>query len=196
LSSLDTVAIDLWATYRDAVHEVFSHVTIVADRFHVVQQVNETIHEIRRTLQREANDEDTQKTLKGLRYILIKDQSKLTESERTRLETLKHTHPTLFQVSDLRQTLHDWYETDTTPSDAQKGLDAWIEDALTLGLKPLNTLCRTLTNWKQEIVHFFAHRVTSGFVEGMNGKIRLLKRIAFGIPNFTHFRLRMLWACG
>ena len=47
-----------------------------------------------------------------------------------------------------------------------------------------------------KLLIFFPQRITSGFVEGMNSKIKLLKRIAFGLPNFQHFRLRMLWACG
>ena len=47
-----------------------------------------------------------------------------------------------------------------------------------------------------KLLIFFPQRITSGFVEGMNNKIRLFKRIAFGLPNFKHFRLRMLWACG
>ena len=196
LSSLETVAIDLWAQYRDAVHEVFPAVTVVADRFHVMQQFNETIHTVRRTLQQAESDEDATKTLKGLRYVLIKDQSKLTDAERARLDALEQSQPLLYRLCELRQEFHDWYEVDTTPVDAQKSLETWIKKALDLGLKPLEQFCRTLKNWGEEIVNFFAHRVTSGFVEGMNSKIRVFKRIAFGIPNFAHFRLRMLWACG
>ncbi len=122
LSSSDTVATALWAHYRDAVHEVFSHVTVVADRFHVMQQLNETIHdhEVRRTLQQQESDDDTKKTLKGLRDVLIKDQSTLTEAERVRPDDLKQSQPTLYRFSELRQEFHDWYEVETTPLDAQK----------------------------------------------------------------------------
>lgn len=109
---------------------------------------------------------------------------------------LKRTHPNLYQLCQLRQELHDWYETDTTFQKARVTLDKWIEKAKTLSFTPLDNFCKTLTNWKSEIVNFFTNRITSGFVEGMNSKIKLLKRIAFGIPNFKHFRLRILWACG
>ncbi len=59
LSSLDTAAIDLWKHYRDAVVEVFGkRVSVVADRFHVVQNLNEAIHEARREAQSQAKTEE------------------------------------------------------------------------------------------------------------------------------------------
>lgn len=122
--------------------------------------------------------------------------SKLTESDKKRLEQLRQTHPKLHQLWEMREKLYQWYETDTTPDEAKLSLDEWIAEAKKLKLDHLNSFCKTLSNWKEQIVNFFAHRVTSGFVEGMNSKIRLLKRIAFGMPNFKHFRLRMIWACG
>lgn len=59
LSKLNTVAIDLWSHYRDAVIEVFEDkVSIVADRFHVVQNLNEAIHKTRREAQKKASTEE------------------------------------------------------------------------------------------------------------------------------------------
>lgn len=196
LSTLETAAIDLWSQYREAVQSVYPAVQVVADRFHVVQNLNETIHLIRRDAQAKAESEEARKALKGLRYLLLKNKKKLTEADKERLKKLKETHPDLYRLCELRQELHDWYETDTTPEKAKVALDKWIEKAKVLGFAPLNKFRDTLTNWKSEIVNFFANRITSGFVEGMNSKIKLLKRIAFGIPNFQHFRLRILWACG
>jgi transposase len=58
LSSLNTAAIDLWSQYRDAVAEVFGEqVSVVADRFHVVQNLNEAIHKARREAQSQAETE-------------------------------------------------------------------------------------------------------------------------------------------
>jgi len=133
--------------------------------------------------------------LKGLRYLLIKKDAKLTESDKERLANLQTTHPELYQITRLRQRLYEWYETDTTPDIAKGNLDAWLNDAAQLKSKALDGFCKTLQNWQTEILNFFIHRVTSGFVEGINCKIRLIKRIAFGLPNFDHFRLRILWSC-
>jgi transposase len=196
LSSLDTVAIDLWSQYREAVQEVYPTVDIVADRFHVVQNLHEAIHQIRRDLQAQAHNDTEKKNLKGLRYLLLKNKENLSETDQERLQVLAQTQPQLYHLWQLRQDLHDWYEEQTTPETALLTLDLWLQQAQALALPPLDKFCQTLTNWKDQIVSFFNHRITSGFVEGMNSKIKLLKRIAFGIPNFQHFRLRILWACG
>jgi transposase len=155
LSQLETVAIDLWAHYRDAVRTIYPDVIIVADRFHIVQNLNEAIHQTRREFQRQASSEAQRSHLKGLRYLLLKNQVKLTPTEQTRLAQLHQTHPVLYQVWHLRQRLHDWYETDTTPELAQVDLQHWITDATALGLTHLDKFCQTLTNWQPEIVNFF-----------------------------------------
>lgn len=196
LTALDSVATDLWSHYRDAVQTVFPTASVVADRFHVVQNLNQAINETRREAQRNAATAEETSQLKGLHYLLLKNKSKLTDSEAERLAELRQTHPQLYELCDLRQRLYEWYETETAPETAQESLAQWIADATALGLSHLDAFCDTLLNWQPEILNFFTHRITSGFVEGMNGKIRLLKRIAFGLPNFEHFRLRMIWACG
>jgi transposase len=155
LSQLATVAIDLWAHYRQAVQTIYPDVIIVADRFHVVQNLNEAIHKTRREFQRQASSDAERSQLKGLRYLLIKNQAKLTQTERARLAQLQRTQPVLYQVWHLRQRLHDWYETNTTPELAQPDLQNWIADATALGLTHLDKFCQTLTNWQPEIVNFF-----------------------------------------
>lgn len=196
LSCLAFAATDLWSHYRAAVHTVFPGVAVVADRFHVVQNLHEVIHKVRRDAQKNATNDNERTQLKGLRYLLLKNEHNLTDSDKERLAQLADTHPVLDRLWRLRQDLHDWYETDATPDQAQLTLNAWMTHARQLGLKHLDAFCDTLTTWRTEIVNFFHHRITSGFVEGMNSKIRVLKRIAFGIPNFEHFRLRVLAFCG
>jgi transposase len=196
LSQLTFAATDLWAHYREGVHTVFPQVFVVADRFHVVQNLHEVIHQVRRQVQKEATTPEERQQLKGLRYLLLKNEQKLTEKERIRLQKLAQTHPVLSQLYQLRQQLYAWYEVRTIPEFATVTLYRWLEKARALNLVPLTKFCKTIETWRTEIVNFFEHRITSGFVEGMNSKIRLLKRIAFGIPNHKHFRLRVIAFCG
>lgn len=196
LRNLRFVATDLWKHYRDGVKSVFSDVAVVADRFHVVQNLHKAIHEERHKAQEMAQTEDEKKQLKGLRYVLLKNRQNLTEQEKKRLEKLKESHPKLYFLWELRQDLHDWYEVRTIPEFAHVTLTQWIDRARQLEMNALNKFCETLERWKDEITNFFEHRITSGFVEGMNSKIRVLKRIAFGIPNYDHFRLRVIGFCG
>lgn len=196
LSKLTFAATDLWKHYRDGVQSVFPGVAVVADRFHVVQNLHQVIHEARRNAQEAAKTEDEKKQLKGLRYLLLKNRQNLTEKEKKRLQKLAESHPDLYRLWELRQELHDWYEVRTIPEFACITLAQWIRVARELDKDALNKFCKTLESWQKEIVNFFEHRITSGFVEGMNSKIRVLKRIAFGIPNYVHFRLRIIGFCG
>lgn len=196
LSKLTFAATDLWKQYRDGVQSVFPHVSVVADRFHVVQNLHKVITEARREAQKAAKTEDEKKQLKGLRYLLLKNRQNLTEKDKIRLQKVAETHPELHCLWELRQELHDWYEVRTIPEFARITLEQWIRSARQLKIAALDKFCNTLDSWQAQILNFFEHRITSGFVEGMNSKIRVLKRIAFGIPSYAHFRLRILGFCG
>jgi transposase len=196
LTKLTFAATDLWQHYRDGVQSVFPHVAVVADRFHVVQNLHKVIHEARREAQKAAKTEDEKKQLKGLRYLLLKNKQNLTQKDRERLQKLAESHPDLHRLWELRQELHDWYEVRTIPEFARITLALWMHAARQLDMEALDKFCKMLESWQKEIINFFEHRITSGFVEGMNSKIRVLKRIAFGIPNYAHFRLRIIGFCG
>ena len=196
LSALDSVATDLWVHYREAVLDVYPNVSVVADRFHVVQNLHEAIHQARRQAQKEAKTGEERNQLKGLRYLLLKNRHNLSDNDLIRIEQLKLDYPPLYQLWSLRQDLYDWYETHTSPELARSGLTQWIDRARQLPFPSLHNFCNTLTNWSHFILNFFTHRITSGFVEGMNSKIRFVNRIAFGISSFKHFRLRMILSYG
>jgi transposase len=156
LSQLEAAATDLWSHYRDAVTDVFGDkVKIVADRFHVMQNLHEAIHKARRQAQKQADTEEERKQLKGLRYLLLKKDEKLTTKENQRLLKLKTAHPQLYALTRLRQRLYEWYETDHSIEEATQELNKWLEDAKELACKPLNAFCQTLQNWQTEIVNFF-----------------------------------------
>ncbi len=155
LSELRWVATDLWAHYRAAVLTVYPQLRVVADRFHVTQALHRVIHQVRRTLQAQAHSDEDLAELKGLRYLLLKNEANLTEKNQTRLSQLQKERPQLYHLWTLRQELHDWYESDHTLEQARAELDDWLQKAKALGWKSLNTFCQTLTEWKDEVVNFF-----------------------------------------
>ena len=156
LGQLEAVATDLWSHYRDGVITVFGDkVKIVADRFHVMQNLHEAIHKARRQAQKQADTEEARKQLKGLRYLLLKKDAKLTAKEKQRLQQLESEQPQLYALTRLRQRLYEWYEADHSIEEAARELNQWLEDARKLSSKPLNTFCQTLQNWQTEIVNFF-----------------------------------------
>ena len=63
------------------------------------------------------------------------------------------------------------------------------------GLEKLQKFLTTLANWREWILNYFHERITNGFAEGLNNRIKLIKRRAFGYTNLEHFRLRILTEC-
>lgn len=78
-----------------------------------------------------------------------------------------------------------------TPDRAKEFLYAWCHDALTSGSKPLIRLGLTLNKYKDQILNYFKHFITNAVVEGINNKIKTLKRQAYGYRDMEYFKLRL-----
>jgi transposase len=190
------VAIDMWDGYFYAVREEISHAKIVIDRFHVQKALGEKIDKARRSVQNKLCEED-RKELKGSRWIILKPKEKLTAEQKATLDTICQKYPQLKQLCELKEEFRDIYENKTlSPITAREAFDKWQAKVRALGIRVLDNFLNTLNNWYCWILNYFGIRLTSGGVEGINNKIKLLKRIGFGFRNFDNFRLRIFGACG
>ena len=75
------------------------------------------------------------------------------------------------------------------------GLDelGLLEERIANGSLPeFKELLHTLGNWREEILNYFDYRITNGFVEGKNNRIKTIKRMAYGYRNMDNFRMRIL----
>ncbi|OQY26361.1 MAG: hypothetical protein B6244_13805, partial [Candidatus Cloacimonetes bacterium 4572_55] len=70
-------------------------------------------------------------------------------------------------------------------------MELWVEKAKKSDNRYINTFLNTLKNWNQYILNYFNDRISNGMVEGINNKIKRIKRMAFGFRNFNNFRLRI-----
>ena len=81
---------------------------------------------------------------------------------------------------------------DRQRSRAKRKIHAWINRVKQSGLGCFNTFLSTLEERMEEILNYFIHRQTSGFVEGLNNKIKVIKRRCYGILNPDHLFQRIL----
>jgi transposase len=193
--AIEEVSMDMWSPYRQAVKNKVPHAEIVADRFHVVKNLNGAVTKARRDIQRTAHEE-IKECLKGSRWILVTNEENLPDKGRQKLAEVYEASPELKQLHQLKEAFRDIFEADQTREQAAKVLAEWMERVKATGLKKLETFLTTLENWGEEILNYFNHRVTQGFVEGMNNKIKLIMRRGFGYRNFHHFSQRILIECG
>jgi len=194
-SKIKQVSMDMWSPYYDSVTEKLPHAEIVIDRFHVMKNLNDCLTKTRREICRLASKEDKAK-LKGCRWILVKNMEELTLAEQEKLDMLYETSPELKQAHVLKEDFRRIFEEEEDHENASKALEDWVIRVMESGLKGLESFLTTLNNWKTSILNYFNGRVTNGFVEGMNNKIKLIKRKGFGFTNHKHFRYRVLDVCG
>ena len=76
--------------------------------------------------------------------------------------------------------------------EASRRLDLWIRMAKESNLNEFKSAIRAFNNWREPILNSFDHPHTNGFTEGYNNKIKVLKRVSFGLQNFTRARNRIL----
>ncbi|MCY7331863.1 MAG: transposase, partial [Pseudanabaena sp. CAN_BIN31] len=91
---------------------------------------------------------------------------------------------------NLEEDFRNIFETCKTPEEGHEQLQAWIKKAHSVYGKVLETI----TTHLDDICNYFTHRTTSGVMEGINNRIKLIKRQAYGFVNFVNFRSRLL-AC-
>jgi transposase len=194
LAAVEEVTVDMWSGYVEAAREAFgAGIRITIDRFHVMKNFQAHLTEARRDIQRQLSKEAA-KALKGTRWLWLTNEENLTAEERTELAELQKQFPRLGQLRDQRERLRALFEDRTihTAAAGSKHLRTWMQQARTLGLGALERFCQTLENWLGEIANYFVDRASNGRVEGFNTGLRGIIRRAFGMLNFTHFRLRAL----
>jgi transposase len=198
LAQVEEVTTDMWDANVTAAREVFGdEVVITIDRFHVMKNFQECLTGARRELQRKLSEREREQ-LKGSRWLWVTNLENLSAEERQKLEALKQQFPELGKLADQRESLRALFN-DTTirqPTEGRARLQAWMEQAQTLGLLALNKFCKLLNNWLDKIANYFRNRSSNGRTEGFNHGLRAILWRAYGMSNFENFRLRVLHCFG
>lgn len=186
---LKAVAMDMSGSYFSAVRESLPGTDIVFDRYHVSALMNQAIDEIRREQQREL-DQLGQKCLKGSRFLLLRNYDTLDSDRKARVDVLLAANQPLFLAHSMKEQLRLFWE-EENPESARKFLDVWLKDARQSGIRVLARVAKTLAGYRTGLLNFFTHHITSAVVEGINNKIKTLKRQAYGFRDMVYFKLRL-----
>jgi transposase len=187
---LKAVAIDMSQAYANAVRTVFgSKVPLVFDPYHVVSLANKAIDETRRDLYREL-DGRGRKVIKGSRFLLLRAVENLSEDATDRLKRLLDLNEPLSKAYMLKEELRDFWNRDNRSS-AKRHIRGWLEEARASGLPHFVKLADTIEQHLEGLLAFYSHRITTGPLEGLNNKIKVLKRRAYGYRDIEFFKLRL-----
>lgn len=196
-AKLLAIAVDMSAAYLKAITLYApKNVAIVHDPFHLVSAMNDVLDEVRRREQQRLEGQG-QRILKGGRYLLLGASERIQENpnKQSRLEALLAVNQTLHEVYLLKEDLRQlWSQPDKQTATAF--LFTWTVEAFCLAadadLPDLARFARTIANSWWRIVSWYDFPISTGPLEGLNNKIKVLKRMAYGYRDQDFFSLRIL----
>lgn len=184
--SVIEVSIDMWGGFTKVIQKVFPNAKIVYDRFHVMKAINEDLKKIIK----QCRSKTDKLKIKNIKYLLLKNNDKLNEEEKENLGKILACSNRLKSAYELKEEFRKIYEEKQTPENAKSKFEQWMQKAS----KFYNDSVNTVKNHIDGICNYFDKRTTSGVMEGINNKIKLIKRQAYGFINFEHLRMRLM-AC-
>ena len=199
---------DMNEAYRTVKNRHFPQATHIIDTFHFCRYVEDAWNNVRIRIQNSFNKEKKEyKILKRYWRILsaysidIDGESlynpirKKNTSVETIIDDAVNLHEDLINSYGLVNAFLRGIR-DVKYEDSLDWIEAWILELKETPVKEFNDLVSMFVNWKVEIsnsfIRFGDKRLHNGYIEGINNKIKEIKRIAFGYSNFTHFRNRIM----
>lgn len=176
---VEEVSVDMWAGFSKVIKEVFPNALVVFDRFHVMKLVNQELNKFRR---------QAGVKLRGSRYLLLKNLADLKEEEKEKLDQILGQSESLRIAYEFKEEFRDIYESSKTVKMGLRRLNKWLSQAKIFYQKAGKTIHQHL----EGICNYFINRTTSGVMEGINNKAKLIIRQGYGFTNFHNLRARLL----
>ena len=193
--AITAVCVDLCENYINAVRDVLSpEIPIVADRFHVAKLYRKAIDELRSSELKRVKTlitEDEYKLLRPAIKILISKKECYSKQDKKTLAPLFKLSPAIKAAYRLAREFTNIYNTHHRKASAQTKIRKWIKKVEGSEVTCLNTFIRTVQKYDEQISNYFIARDTSGWIEGINNKVKVIKRRCYGILDLKHFFQRI-----
>ncbi|WP_082596787.1 ISL3 family transposase [Pseudovibrio sp. POLY-S9] len=180
------VCTDMYDGYINAATEVFGEQKLVVDRYHVAKLYRRPLDKLRTKemarLKSELAPQDYDK-LEGMMWILRQHNECLSQADKDKLHHLYKHSPILKQAHHYALRLTHIFNSHSSRKSALAKINRWIKAVGKSGLRNFDCFIKTLVKNKGYIANYFKGRKTSGFVEGLNNKIKVVKRRCYGLFN-------------
>ncbi|MBU1910556.1 MAG: ISL3 family transposase [Verrucomicrobia bacterium] len=180
-AALRVVCSDMWKPYLSVIRRYASQAINVLDKFHIVAHLNKAVDETRRKDATELRRKGDDVTLKHTRWCLLKRPGNLTNKQVGRLRSLLRLNLRTARAYILKEDFnHFWTYVSVTW--AGKFLDRWCKMVMRSGIAPMKSKAKMLLSHRDLILNYFRAKkeYSSAVVEGLNTKVKLVTRKAFG----------------
>lgn len=187
------IVMDMSNIFRAAAHLLFPNARITADKFHVIRLVSWSMDNVRKRIQK-LFYKQKRKWFKRSKNILLRPGYKLSLEEKSILNQMLSASSELEKAYTLKELFYKAFRKKSKRAAARQLRD-WLLLAAESGIPEFAHCIDTFTKWRSAIINIVESKLTNGFTEGINNKIKVLKRISFGYRNFERFRNRILYLC-
>jgi len=187
--AIEAVAMDMWEPFINRVKHHCPNAKIVFDFFHVVQAFGRVIDKVRRDEYVKANMQE-RKVLKGSRYLLLKNEENLSDKQKHRLEQVLELNSTLSILYVLKDQLKlVYYYSDREL--VKQTLDDWCHMAEQIEHPAVKAFVKRLRFFEYGIIEHADYPIGTSRLEGVNNKIKVIKRKAYGFHDSKYFALKV-----
>ena len=181
---------DMWQPYVDLAQSYFPNAKIIIDKYHFIRQVTWAIENVRKRLQNTMIP-SLRKYYKRSHKLILTRYSKLKDENKKACDLMLQYNDDLRLAHKLKE---DFYDICQCEQYKKQRLDFWdwIKIAETCGIAEFEKCAATYRHWSKGILNAFKYGLTNGPTEGLNNKIKVIKRTSYGVRNFNRFRTRIL----
>jgi len=173
------VCIDLSRDYYRTIQKKLPEALIVADAFHVVADANRRVSDLRTTIQKADK-------VKLPKIIFDKSKEKLNPNQRVALNEINKAYPELFELWRYKEELRRIYKIPNKTL-AEISFNSMIKRMRLSRSEVTKQWLKTLMRWRDEILNYFERFTTNGYTEGVNTKLKTIKRLSYGFRNIDNY---------
>jgi len=188
--NVEFIVMDMSPQFMDIMRSCFPRAKIVVDKFHVCRHVTWAIENVRKREQKKFGD-DRRRYFKRSRWVILRHGNKLNPDDLLQLEGMLEISHDLREAYALKECFYGFMGCKDIEK-AKKELAGWNLRVGIANLEEFNKCFNTVNRWQPYILRAFSTGYTNGYTEGVNNKIKVLKRICYGVRNFDRFRNRIL----
>ncbi len=191
-AGIEIAVMDMWKPFSKSTRKKAPQASILFDKFHVLRHLNDALDKVRKREYARMTGE-RRKYIKGSRYILLSHKENLDKDGRKNLKALFKVNKRLNTAYLLKESFSQLWDYQSSGW-AKRFFESWKESLKWQRLKPFEKFARMIErNWDGVAAYCDAEkRVALGFVEGLNNKIRVIQRRAYGLRDEEYLRLKIL----
>jgi transposase len=183
---------DMWKAFENSAQTHIPQAAILYDKFHVIRHLNEALDNVRKQEYRKAQEKD-KRFIKGQKYTLLSRKANLTTPGKRALQDLLRVNKRLNTAYILKESfLRLWdYRSEGW---ARRFFDNWKASLKWKRLEPYKKFAEMIERHWEGIAAYCKpeNRISLGFIEGLNNKIRVIQRRAYGLRDEEYIRLKVL----